>query len=353
MSFRKRRAAAVAVGALLVGVVGFATPAGATASVVTPGHSIQAAIDAASPGDTIIIRPGVYNENLDVTVDGITLIGIGATLEPPDEPEPNTCSQGDPATDGICVAGVADPDTGEVSEYRENVRIIGLHVDGFPGTGIIGFGASGMQIIGNTLTDNEEYGAAAFASTGTRAIGNHVSGAEEAGLYFGDSPDANARAIGNILTDNGFGIFQRNAENVLMTGNKVTANCLGILVLADAPGPAGSSLITGNFVKDNTKVCPASEESPSPIAGLGIALAGAHDVTVRANVVTGNVLADPDSPSGGIIVLTGDGGTEPTDNTVTANYAVGNETDIVWDGAGTGNVFTHNLCQTSDPDGLC
>jgi len=78
------------------------------AIIVRPGHSIQAAINAARPGTTIVVKPGTYAENLTITTDGITLLGHGATLVPPATSQPNFCSDPDPATDGICAVGQFD-----------------------------------------------------------------------------------------------------------------------------------------------------------------------------------------------------------------------------------------------------
>jgi parallel beta-helix repeat protein len=51
-----------------------ASPArAATIWYVNPGASIQAAVDAASRGDTIIVRDGTYIENVDVTKDHLTI----------------------------------------------------------------------------------------------------------------------------------------------------------------------------------------------------------------------------------------------------------------------------------------
>lgn len=48
--------------------------------IVSPGQSIQAAIVAASPGDTIVVRPGTYNQSINVPAgkDRLRIIGAGA-----------------------------------------------------------------------------------------------------------------------------------------------------------------------------------------------------------------------------------------------------------------------------------
>jgi pectin methylesterase-like acyl-CoA thioesterase len=94
-----------------------AGPASAHAStvVVGPGDSIQAAVDAAVPGQTIVVLRGTYRENVVISKDGITLRGHGARLEPPAAPAPNACADpGQPATIGICVVGEVNPQTGEL-----------------------------------------------------------------------------------------------------------------------------------------------------------------------------------------------------------------------------------------------
>ena len=57
------------------------TAANAAVHRVFPGQSIQAAIDGASPGDTILVEPGVYQETgnaqfgLRISTDNLRLIG--------------------------------------------------------------------------------------------------------------------------------------------------------------------------------------------------------------------------------------------------------------------------------------
>lgn len=46
-------------------------------AVVVDGASIQAAIDAAAPGGTIVLRPGTYRESITIDKPNLTLIGLG------------------------------------------------------------------------------------------------------------------------------------------------------------------------------------------------------------------------------------------------------------------------------------
>jgi nitrous oxidase accessory protein NosD len=357
-----RRVSVAGVVALAV-LFGFALPASARGRVVHAGQSIQAAIDAAAPGDTIIVGSGVYHENLSITKDDLRIIGSGATLEPPATPGASTVcdlvfaddpSQVPPASNGVCIAGEVDFDTFLVTDPVSDTRITGLHVDGFAASGIMQVGGEDSRFIHNDLSDNGEYGIFALLSTGTQMIANHASGSGEAGLYVGDSPDADARLVANDLSHNLFGIFVRDAQHLDITGNRVHDNCAGVFVLADAPGPAGDARLRGNQVENNNQLCTIPEdEGGGTIGGIGIALSGAHGVDIRGNIVTGNTApAGVGDEHAGIAVVTGDGGTVATDNTVKGNIIKDNSPDILWDGAGD-NSFGHNVCDTSTPDGLC
>jgi pectin methylesterase-like acyl-CoA thioesterase len=89
----RTKAYTVLVAAFMVALVPPASGASAAGTTlhVSRGQSIQAAIDAASPGTTIEVGPGTYHENLHIAKDGITLEGAGAgatILEPPTTPNP-------------------------------------------------------------------------------------------------------------------------------------------------------------------------------------------------------------------------------------------------------------------------
>jgi parallel beta-helix repeat protein len=325
----------------------------AATTVVGPGDSIQAAIDAAQPGDTIVVE-GVHRENVAITTDGITLRGIGAILEPAATPLVNACT--DPTApeevNGICILGDVDFDTGEVNREIQNVTVKGFTVRGFS-EGIVVVGGHNTTFQGNVAEDNEEYGITAFVSTGTKFLLNRASGAAEAGIYIGDSPNANATVIGNEAFDNLFGILVRNAEHGTIVDNYVHGNCVGVPFFADIPGPVADFTVSANRIADNTKACPASEDAPFPVSGVGAALLGAHDVNITGNLITGNVPSGETAFSGGVVIASGVGGTPPSGNQVHGNTILHNQPDLFWDGTGTGNAFQGNRCESSVPAGLC
>ena len=161
------------------GVV-FASPAGAAGAVVVhPGQSIQAAVDAAAPGTTIIVQRGTYAENVEITTDGIKLLGNGATLVPPANPAPNFCGMGGPAVDGVCAHGdIEFPDNAPpiVHDPLSNVTISGFTVKGFESTGVIFLGAENPVVTNVRAIGNGEYGIARFVSTGGKILSQRHDG---------------------------------------------------------------------------------------------------------------------------------------------------------------------------------
>ena len=161
--------------------------------------------------------------------------------------------------------------------------------------------------------------------------------------------------MGNVAADSRFGILWRNAEGGTAARNLVRGNCVGIMVLSGIeglPGLAGDLTMRDNLIRGNTRACEESDEGPA-ISGVGIALAGAHDSRVTHNHIMGNVPTGPTAFSGGVAVVKDFLGTAPKDNQVVGNVLRRNDPDLFWDGSGSGNVFRHNNCKTSDPAGLC
>ncbi len=328
----------------VVALVLFAAPASAATHEVQPGESIQAAIDAAQPGDTIHVAAGVYHENLTITTDGIELRGDGASdsgtvLMPAATATPSECT--DPTTsavNGICVPGETDPQTGEPGRPVRGVTIEGFLVDGFSGSGVFAFVAHEFTVNDTEARNNAGYGISGFALNDVRFKDSVARDNGEPGFYVGDSPDADAELIGNsaihngVGTEEGFGFFLRDSSDGVVKETK------------------------HNFASGNSGAGPSGTDGGPATSGTGILLGGTHNVTVKRNGVFNNTPSLESPFSGGIVVAstTALGGADPTDNTVKKNVARGNlPADIVWDGTGQGNVFNDNRCGSSNPDGLC
>jgi parallel beta-helix repeat protein len=328
--------------------------------VVGPGQSIQAAVNRADPGDTVLIKPGVYHQSVQIRKDGITLRGSGhsrgGTVLVPPRVFPNTACHRFFGKNGICIlAKKLDLKTGVVTTPVRHDTVTNLMVRGFPGIGVAGFGTVGMRVTKVAAINNGEYGIARFESSRTLFAHNIATGSEEAGLYVGDSPHADTVVRNNRASGNLFGIFIRHARHILVTHNHLSGNCQGIIVLDDGQrGGAGNTAIVGNRAVRNNKFCPATEEGPA-LRGGGILLLGATRTLVAHNAVFGN--RGHRINSGGIVVLSArpiTKGSNPNFDVIVRNTAFRNRpADLRWDGTGIGVQFRDNHCGTSNPPGLC
>jgi hypothetical protein len=319
---------------------------------VGPHGSIQAAVDASHPGDTIVLASGTYHQSVAIQKNGITLRGAGprlTVLVPPKDLS-GPCKKYTGGS-GVCVLGQFDKNFNLVRRTKD-VSIVGIGVNHWPASGAFGLGTTGLRYQNLVALHDGEYGLASFDSKATVMKGNVSRGAEEAGLYLGDSPRANGVIANNRVLGSSFGIFIRHDHLVQVTRNVGTRNCEGILVFDDgSPEGVGHITVRYNVMNANNRFCPGNP----PLRGGGIALIGATHSLVAWNVTRNN--EGHRIISGGITLISAKqvtGGKDVMFNTVAHNTAFGNvPADIVYDGSGAGNQFVDNSCGTSLGGSFC
>jgi parallel beta-helix repeat protein len=355
------RGAAI-VAAVVTGALVLVPSASAKTRVVKPGQSIQAKINQSSPGDVVQVRPGTYRESLEIAKNDIILEGErGSVLKPPATPSDSPCNEPGHVT-GICIHGQFAPPTGEgppeITKLVRGIIVRHLNIEDFSGDGVFIFGGKQTIVRAMHILDNGGYGAFSLRSRGTKFITNDVQRNGEPGLYVGDSPESNTTIRKNYIKANrGEGILLRSASFGHVRRNIIRDNCAGILVLADAPGPARKWTITSNAVSQNNKACPGDpEEGAPPLSGLGIGLIGARDTTVAANGLYRNRKKEgrPSFVNGGIVVRKGVEGTPENNLLIQSNGLTENSPfDISWDRAGKRISFVDNRCDKSTPSSIC
>jgi hypothetical protein len=322
---RSPRSLVVLLAAMLTVLVWASVAQADRVAVVGPGDSIQAAVDAAEPGDTILVF-GTHRENVAIETDGLTLRGVGAVIRPPATPAAHGCfdpTQVGEAVHGICVVGDVDFDTGEVFRYVQDVTVSGFTIRGFTGFGVAATAASRTLLKDNVTSNNRDGGIFAAQSLDMRILSNRASGSR-------------------------FGVLISAAVGGTVAANTLKDNCVGALVFA----AAAEYHLAVNRIDRNTRVCPAVPDEWPALSGVGVAVVAASSNTIVANLITGNVPTGDSEFSAGVAV-TGLPGLPSTDNVVKGNVILRNDPDIFWDQTGPGNVFRDNLCRTSIPPDLC
>ncbi|MFH8619350.1 nitrous oxide reductase family maturation protein NosD [Streptomyces sp. NPDC017979] len=358
-SRRRRRAGVLAVAAALVSGVA-AVPSAAAGHhgarhTVQPGESVQAAVDAAKPGDVVVLSPGTHRESVQITTPGLTLRGAGpgTVLAPPADAERRAAHACAKAGNGICVTGTKDA---KVS----GVTIRSLTVSGFAKGGLWASRTDGLTVRQVTAEKNGTWGIGQEQSTRGEFRDNVARGNKDAGIMLTNIVGQEAAAhdslrsvvADNELTDNRLGIMLKRIRNVSAQANEISANCAGIFVVSDESRPgSGDIAIRSNTIRENNKYCAKTPRLPA-IQGSGIVLTGSDATEIRGNVVQGH--HSTTLLAGGIILAESYVGATNTNNVIEHNTVTDNTAaDLVDRGNGSGNTFARNECASSKPSGLC
>jgi plastocyanin len=309
-----------------------ARASGVTRRVPEDHDTIQAAVDAARPGDLVLVGPGTYREEVKVAVPSLVIRGRDRNRVVVDGEfrRPNGISV---TADGVAV---------------ENLTVRNALINGLFWTGVRGYRASYV-----TAYNNKDYGIYAFDAVDGLFERSYASGSPDSGFYIGQCHPCDAVIDGVVAEHNGLGYSGTNAGgNLQIVRSMWRFNWAGIV-----PNTLDSELlppfrqvdIVGNYVEGNdNRSAPGVPLEWGPF-GNGIVLGGGNDSRVERNYILDHV-------NHGILV------TPNLDEriwTASGNRVVGNvvqgsgRADLALAApAGGGNCFQGNQARTSIPVGL-
>jgi parallel beta-helix repeat protein len=295
---------------MALGIASFMAIPAADAAVhrVFPDQSIQAAIDAASPGDTILVEPGTYfgsdpKYGLRITKDNLRLIGkvnrgrgeagkVRVLYAPGSEQKTGVYA----APSGCDYNVGANSPTGEDCNSRrlQGFYIRGFTVEGFPVNGIQTRWVDGFQFVANESVRNLNNGIYPTLSANGLVRDNVSYGSLDTAMWVAASE--NVRVINNTMYGSVIGFEITVSNNVWVTHNKIYDNTLGIGLFhpngaGNPPLPVMANwVIEHNDVRDNNRpneAVPGTFQSALP-PGIGILVSGVSGHTISKNTVADN-----------------------------------------------------------------
>jgi parallel beta-helix repeat protein len=280
--------------------------------VVGPGESIQKAVYAADPGDTIVVR-GVHREDVIITKNGIKLRGDDAVIEAPARAG-SPCSKFGEGLTAICVLGDFNPETGEIT----GPRVSGVSISGFTFRGfkdenafVIDFyAARNATVVGNRITGNVAIGIGLGGSVNSTIANNHVISSPEPAEHgiFVNNDSRNTKVVNNVVRGYASGIEDDKNTNTTIAGNDLIGNGFGVLLIESTGTKMLSNDITdstsiGTIIVDSTGTKIVSNDIRRS-GERGISIFGPERANTDAKVVGNRISGGP----WGILVANAHGG---------------------------------------------
>ncbi len=244
---------------------------GRTIRVPRDFATIQAAVDAAKPGDMVLIAAGSYHESVIVTTPHLTIRGEDrnrVVLDGAFDPE---------LTNGIAVFG-AD------GVVIENMTARHYPLNGFYWRSVWGYRGSYL-----TAEGNGDYGVYSFDSGVGQFDHSYASGHPDSGFYIGQCDPCNALVTDVIARNNAIGFSGTNASgNLVVRDSEWADNMSGIVpntLDGEALPPQRGQTIVNNWVHDNNNRGAPAKADEFAFFGSGIIVLGGRDNEIAYNRV--------------------------------------------------------------------
>ncbi len=302
---------------------------GVTRNVPDDYPTIGDAVDAADPGDLVLIQPGIYPEQVDVTTPGLVIRGTDRNEV--------IIDGGFERTNGVNVIGA------------DGVAVENLTVRNTTGNGVFWSSVEGYRASYVTSIHADVYGIYAFDSIDGLFEHSYASGSWDSGFYIGQCDPCRAVITDVVSEWNGLGYSGTNASGELWLVDSVWRNNVAGIVPntldSELLPPVERLTIAGNLVHDQGVDGAPGRHAAWSAYGNGILIAGGNEITVTRNRVV-------NSATNGIAIFPqlDENFWLSSDNVVSSNVIEGSgAADIALAGpAGSGNCFTGNTSGGGD-----
>lgn len=242
---------------------------GVTRRVPADYSTIQSAVDAADPGDLVLIDRGTYREAVSVTTPGITIRGV---------------DRNEVVIDGEFERGNGIEVLFADGVSIENLTSMNHTVNGFFWTGVRGYRGSYL-----TAINNGDYGIYAFDSGDGLFEHSYASGSPDAAFYIGQCNPCDAVITDSVGEYSGLGYSGSNASTELyLVKNTFRYNGAGISPNSwdgELLPPVENVVIVGNLIHDNGTADFPYKTAQWIVQGNGILLTGSENSIASRNVV--------------------------------------------------------------------
>jgi parallel beta-helix repeat protein len=200
-------------------------PVKAPVTIIVPDDysTIQAAINAASDGDTIYVRNGTYYENV-VLNKSVALVGENAQ---------DTIING---TNGTAVTITTD-----------SVNVTGFTITNCE-CGVSLLYSNSSIVSGNNITNSWE-GIDLYSSFGNVLSGNIVTANDVYGIWLNSSSGNNTLSDNDVTANNCDGIELDSSSGNVLSGNNLTANYCGV----DLSSSSGNRIFHDDFLNNTSQ----------------------------------------------------------------------------------------------------
>lgn len=259
--------------------------------------SLAEAAERVEPGDTIVIAPGHYAEQILIDTPDVTIRG---------EDRNATVIDGD----GIRPYGIV--------VIADGVRVENLTVTGATFYGVLFTGLHDengpsaptadsyeqwdpaqfpplerFSIDHVTAYNNGLYGLYAFNSRHGVIQNSYASGSADSGIYIGQCTECDILVTGNVAERNAVGFENSNAsDSVVIAGNRFANNRIGMTLLStyqEAFTPQRLNHVVGNLIADNDE--PATPAQANGAFATGIGISGGQENLFERNLIVGHARA--------------------------------------------------------------